>query len=133
MSQRGLNKNLKTYKFQNHGKQDWVSEKNMCQQCQKVKSINFYVALMPSTISSDQGVGFFNIRSSRVLEKILDRSVLGQAGVLNYSFTYWALTISNEEAGSGWQKLRGSTGGTRRKVWTRTKILSPNIRYFVAN
>ena len=33
----------------------------------------------------------------------------------------------------GWQKLRGSTGGPRRKVWTRTKILSPNIRYFVAN
>ena len=33
----------------------------------------------------------------------------------------------------GWQKLRGSTGGTRRKVWTRTKILSLNIRYFVAN
>ena len=33
----------------------------------------------------------------------------------------------------GWQKLRGSTGGTRRKVWTQTKILSPNIRYFVAN
>ena len=23
---------------------------------------------------------------------------------------------------AGWQKLRGSTGGTRRKVWTRTKI-----------
>ena len=34
---------------------------------------------------------------------------------------------------SGWHKLRGSTGGTRRKVWTWTKILSPNIRYFVAN
>ena len=34
---------------------------------------------------------------------------------------------------TGWQKLRGSMGGTRRKVWTRTKILSPNIRYFVAN
>ena len=33
----------------------------------------------------------------------------------------------------GWQKLHGSTGGPRRKVWTRTKILSPNIRYFVAN
>ena len=32
----------------------------------------------------------------------------------------------------GWQKLHGSTGGTRRKVWTRTKILSLNIRYFVA-
>ena len=35
--------------------------------------------------------------------------------------------------GAGWQKLHGSTGGTRRKVWTRTKILSPNIRYFAAN
>ena len=34
---------------------------------------------------------------------------------------------------AGWQKLHGSTGDTRRKVWTRTKILSPNIRYFVAN
>ena len=34
---------------------------------------------------------------------------------------------------AGWQKLRGSTGGTRRKVWTRTKILSPNIRHFVTN
>ena len=32
----------------------------------------------------------------------------------------------------GWQKLHGSTGATRRKVWTQTKILSPNIRYFVA-
>ena len=34
---------------------------------------------------------------------------------------------------AGWQKLRGSTGGTRRKVLPRTKILSPNICYFVAN
>ena len=34
---------------------------------------------------------------------------------------------------TGWQKLCGGTGGPRRKVWTRTKILSPNIRYFVAN
>ena len=33
----------------------------------------------------------------------------------------------------GWQKLHGSTGGTRRKVRTRTKILSPNIRSFVAD
>ena len=31
---------------------------------------------------------------------------------------------------TGWQMLHGGTGGTRRKVWT--KILSPNIRYFVA-
>ena len=28
---------------------------------------------------------------------------------------------------------RSCTGGTRRKVWTWTKILSPNMRYFVAN
>ena len=41
--------------------------------------------------------------------------------------------FSFSEIFSGWQKLQGSTGGTRRKVWTRTKILSPNIRYFVAN
>ena len=34
---------------------------------------------------------------------------------------------------SGWQKLHGSTGGSCRKVWTWTKILSPNIRYFVVN
>ena len=62
MSQRGLNKNLKTYKFQNHGKQDWVSEKNMCQQCQKVKSINFYVFLMQSTISTQCPTGRFSFQ-----------------------------------------------------------------------
>ena len=97
-----------------------MSNKIGCQQCQKVKSINFYVALMPSTISSAQGVGFFNIRSSRVLEKILDRSVLGQVGVLNYSVTYWALTISNEEA--GWSKVY--------KVYTRkikTSLYTSNV------
>ena len=33
----------------------------------------------------------------------------------------------------GWQKLGGGTGGPRRKVWTQAKILSPNMRYFVAN
>ena len=27
--------------------------------------------------------------------------------------------------------MRGGTWGPRQKVWTRTKILSPNIRYFV--
>ena len=86
-----------------------MANKIGCQQCQKVKYIHFYVALVPSTISSGQGVGFFNFRSSRVLEKILDRSVLGQVGVLNYSVTYWALTISNEEA--GWSKVY--------KVYTR--------------
>ena len=33
--------------------------------------------------------------------------------------------------GPGWQKLCEGTQGLRRKVWTGTKILSPNIRYFV--
>ena len=31
----------------------------------------------------------------------------------------------------GWQKLRESAKGLRRKVWTQTKIISPNILYFV--
>ena len=39
-------------------------------------------------------------------------------------FLYWPC--------SGWQKLCEGAEGLRRKVWTRTKILSLNIRYFVA-
>ena len=35
-------------------------------------------------------------------------------------------------SGPGWQKLCERASGARRKVWTRTKILIPNIRYFVA-
>ena len=31
-----------------------------------------------------------------------------------------------------WQKLCERTKGLRQKVWTRTKIMSPYIRYFVA-
>ena len=33
---------------------------------------------------------------------------------------------------TGWQKLCEGTKGLSRKVWTQTKILSPNICYFVA-
>ena len=33
---------------------------------------------------------------------------------------------------AGWQKFREGTKGLRRKVKTQKKILSPNIRYFVA-
>ena len=33
---------------------------------------------------------------------------------------------------AGWQELRKCTNGVRQKVWTRTKILSPNIRYIIA-
>ena len=32
---------------------------------------------------------------------------------------------------AGWQNLLQGEKGLRQKVWTRTKILSPNIRYFV--
>ena len=32
----------------------------------------------------------------------------------------------------GWQKLCEGTNGLRRKVWSRTEILSPSIHYFVA-
>ena len=34
--------------------------------------------------------------------------------------------------GAGWHKLCEGTKGLYRKLWTRTKILSPNMRYFVA-
>ena len=34
--------------------------------------------------------------------------------------------------GAGWHKLCKGTKGLCRKLWTRTKIFSPNIRYFVA-
>ena len=37
-----------------------------------------------------------------------------------------------DDGGAGWQELRERASSARRKVWTRTKILSPNIRYFVA-
>ena len=77
-----------------------MANKIGCQQCQKVKSINFYVALMPSTISR---AGYWK------KYWIGQFWPLGQVGVLNYSVTYWALTISNEEA--GWSKVY--------KVYTR--------------
>ena len=44
-----------------------------------------------------------------------------------------AWTKGSSSSWPGWQKLCGGTGGRRRKVWTRTKILSLNIRYFGAN
>jgi len=38
----------------------------------------------------------------------------------------------NHFSNAGRQKLRESAEGLRRKVWTQTKIWSPNICYFVA-
>ena len=42
-------------------------------------------------------------------------------------------TAAMREGRPGWQKLHESTGGICQKVWTPTKILSPNICYLVAN
>ena len=33
----------------------------------------------------------------------------------------------------GWQKMCEGTKGLRRKIWSWTKMLCPNICYFVAN
>ena len=49
---------------------------------------------------------------------------------------YWYQLKSihqNEECQSRVTEVLRGTGGPRRKVWTRTKILSPNMRYLVAN
>ena len=81
---------------------------------------------------------------SVALRGLLSQPLLWRVG-LHTAFSYSSLStlsspseneedfITPNEIEAGWQKLHGSTGGTRRKVWTRTKILSPNIRYFVAN
>ena len=37
--------------------------------------------------------------------------------------------ILRVEPDAGWQKLRKGAKGLRRKVWTQTKILSPNIHF----
>ena len=48
--------------------------------------------------------------------------------------SFWsdATSISDAILLTGWQKLCEGMKGLRRKVWTRTKILSPNIRYIIA-
>ena len=63
----------------------------------------------------------------RLSDSIINIKSVLQNILLGGSAVVWYMIYS------GWQKLRGSTGGTRQKVWTRTKILSLNIRYFVAN
>ena len=52
-----------------------------------------------------------------------DCTVVKQSNLKQYN------TIQPE---SGWQKLCEGTKGLHRKVWIRTKILSPNICYFIA-
>ena len=46
----------------------------------------------------------------------------------NHSYIYSPM----QRCEPGWQELCEGTKGLRRKVWTRTEISSPNIRYFVA-
>ena len=51
----------------------------------------------------------------------------GSRAVKLYPGTFIILYIS-----TGWQKMCEGLKGLRRKIWTQTKILSLNIRYFVA-
>ena len=82
-------------------------------------SIFFKINILPKEISEDS--------SNYLLARLTLTNPLGLEQLLEKIFTSW------KYFSTGWQELRGSMGGTRRKVWTRTKILSPNIRYFVAN
>ena len=41
---------------------------------------------------------------------------------LSWPHSVWHLHNKEKKQYLGWQKLHGSTGGTRRKVWTRAKI-----------
>ena len=51
----------------------------------------------------------------------------------NFDLEVLLFGAQDDDLDAGWRKLCGGTGGPRRKVWTWTKILSPNIRYFVPN
>ena len=70
-----------------------------------------------------------------ILENFAGKLNLGrQLEVRNSCITVYKHSVQNHKIciNAGWQKLHGSTGGTRQKFWTQTKISSPNIRYFVA-
>ena len=90
-------------------------------------------------LPSQSGHAFYNGDSLSLLlqQKNIDINVIEREFTEDTAISL-AIACDNHEGLAlllqqpGWQKLRGSTGGTRRKVWTRTKILSPNIRYFVA-
>ena len=94
----------------------------------------------PPPLPSQSGHAFYNGDSLSLLlqQKNIDINVIEREFTEDTAISL-AIACDNHEGLAlllqqpGWQKLRGSTGGTRRKVWTRTKILSPNIRYFVAN
>ena len=67
-------------------------------------------------------------------------SVSLSSGVFNHSiitmFLYKSFDIRQEDntnARQGGRSCAGAQGPPKKRVWTGTKILSPNIRYFVAN
>ena len=79
-----------------------------------------------------------NSIESKAAKSLLEEKDNDERSVFHYAFesrkpaevTQILVEVTSK---AGWQKLCGGTGGPRRKVWTQTKILSPNIRYFVAN
>ena len=79
-----------------------------------------------------------NSIESKAAKSLLEEKDNDERSVFHYAFesrkpaevTQILVEVTSK---AGWQKLCGGTGGPRRKVWTRTKILSLNIRYFVAN
>ena len=94
------------------------------------ESLNAHLELLGPCFDSHPGqcvISSSNAACSRYLFCIIFYLYFDSDLDSQHHIKVWATTKA------GWQKLRGSTGGTRRKVWTRTKILSPNIRYFVAN
>ena len=54
------------------------------------------------------------------------RKIFHMGPVLNCSTANWCPDIAK-----GWQKFREGVKGLHRRVWTWTKTLSPNMRYFV--
>ena len=79
-----------------------------------------------------------NSTEIKTVKSLLEEKDNDERGVFHYAFesrkpaevTQILVEVTSK---AGWQKLCGGMGGPRRKVWTRTKILSPSIRYFVAN
>ena len=81
-----------------------------------------------------QDSGFCAETFQRVEERLRSYGGLGKGqGLAKTRIDNKNVGQGKENFIAGWQKLCGGTGDPRRKVWTRTKILSPNIRYFVAN
>ena len=90
--------------------------------------------IQDKVVSADSAFIILIIKMARLVR------VLRMVWVVNGDMVWSILALSGlvlkdrlDYLVSGWQKLCGGTGGPRRKVWTWTKILSPNICYSAAN